>query len=368
MKKRNLLLLVTCALLTVGCDQTQALPDQQSVKITEVAESLPETGDPAQDTNRAVADNDPAAESVKEEAQETFDVSDIPDYDGSNFYVEINGNEPFFTQEEKARAGTAFYDYSRLDKKGRAGTAFACINKDSLPKMERDDGDELSAIYPSGWEQVEYGADYVQTGWLYNRSHLIGWALGGDTADYNIVTATRYCNATSMLWFEEECLSFVKSCPDACILYRVTPVFVEDNLTCSGLLMECLSVEGAPKDPEYGKNLKFCVYVYNIQPGIEINYATGSSHLIEGYDGVYATSGIYDEIGDLVDKKEPESKVDTTDSAAKCNYILNTNSKKIHMPDCPSVSDISKKNKQGTTETIEQLISEGYTKCKRCNP
>lgn len=366
MRKRYLLLIAICTMLSVGCEPAQSTSETTAeIQLSESPAS--EEAENVQDTDSEKHDVS-ASESQVADAPATFDMEAIPEYDGSSFYVEVNGNEPFFSEEEKERAGTAFYDYSKLDNMGRAGTAFACINKSSLPNTERDDSEELSAIYPSGWEQVEYGSEYVQTGWLYNRSHLIGWALGGDTADYNIVTATRYCNATSMLWFEEECLSFVKSYPKACILYRVTPVFEEDNLECSGLLMECLSVEGSSESPIYGKNLKFCVFVYNIQPGIEIDYADGTSSLIDGYDGAYATSGIYDEIGNLIDKKETESKADTSDSGAECSYVLNTNSKKIHLPSCPSVSDMSEKNKQETTETIEQLISEGYSKCKRCNP
>lgn len=366
MKKQYLLLIAVCAVLSVGC---QPVPSDPATTVeTHLPEKPVSTEMENTPDSQKKKSSSPSGESKASGTPAAFDMAAIPEYDGSSFYAEINGNEPFFSEKEKELAATTFYEYSRPDNMGRAGTAFACINKSSLPDEERNDGDELSAIYPSGWKQADYGSEYVQAGWLYNRSHLIGWALGGDTADYNIVTATRYCNATAMLWFEEECLSFVKSNPKASILYRVTPVFVGDNLTCSGILMECLSVEGSQKVPIYGKNLKFCVFVYNIQPGITIDYADGSSSLIDGYNGVYATSGVYDEIGDLIDKKGTTNGNDTAASSAGFHYILNTNSKKIHLPDCPSVSDMSEKNKEETQETVEHLISEGYSRCKRCNP
>ena len=55
-------------------------------------------------------------------------------------------------------------------------------------------------------------------------------------------------------------------------------------------------------------------------------------------------------------------------TATAGNYVLNTNSHKFHLPDCPSVESISPKNRKDVNESREQIISEGYTPCKRCNP
>lgn len=232
-------------------------------------------------------------DTVTNEAVGSFSLKDIPEYDGKSFYVEVNNNEPFFTEEEKKKVDKTYYEYGNLDKLGRAVGVTANINFDSLPKEDRDDKDELRKITPTGWKQKEYGKEYVETGWLYNRSHLVGYALGGITIKENIVTATRYCNATSMLWFEEECLSFVKSHKDSSILYKVIPIYKDKEQVCRGLLMQGLSVEKKGGKIVYGDNLKFCVYVYNVQPGISISYKNGSSKLIKGYKGEYATKSYY---------------------------------------------------------------------------
>ena len=50
------------------------------------------------------------------------------------------------------------------------------------------------------------------------------------------------------------------------------------------------------------------------------------------------------------------------------SYVLNTNTHKFHLPGCPSVETISPKNRKDVNESREQIISEGYAPCKRCNP
>ena len=50
------------------------------------------------------------------------------------------------------------------------------------------------------------------------------------------------------------------------------------------------------------------------------------------------------------------------------SYVLNTNSHKFHLPSCSSVDTISPKNRKDVNESREQIVSEGYAPCKRCNP
>lgn len=194
----------------------------------------------------------------------------IPQYDGSSPYVIINDNTPFF--EESEYTTKSFESYGELDKLGRCTVTMACVGKDIMPAKDEERG-SISSVYPTGWEQNRYDSDLVEGGWLYNRAHLIGWQLTAENAnEENLITGTRYFNVDGMLPFENEVADYVRETSNH-VLYRVTPIFEGDNLLASGVLMEALSME------DNGEDIKFCVYVYNVQPGIEIDYATGENKL-----------------------------------------------------------------------------------------
>ncbi len=196
---------------------------------------------------------------------ETIQISDIPEYTGQP-YVEINNNIPTFTDEEKTVESFEFY--SELDELGRCGYAIANISKDIMPTTKRE---SIGMIKPSGWKTVRYD-DLVDGKYLYNRCHLIGYQLAGENAnEKNLITGTRYMNVEGMLPFENEVDDYVDETGNH-VLYRVTPIFEGDNLIASGVHMEAYSVEDA------GEGVSFNVYVYNVQPGITIDYATGDSH------------------------------------------------------------------------------------------
>ena len=191
-------------------------------------------------------------------------IADLPIYSGKP-YVEINGNKPFFTEEEKVV--TSFERYSSLDNLGRCGVAYANLSKETMPVEERG---EIGMIKPSGWHTVKY-PDVIEGLYLYNRCHLIAFCLAGENAnEKNLITGTRYMNIEGMLPFEEKVSKYLDS-SDNHVLYRVTPVFEEDNLVADGVLIEAYSVE------DDGEGICFCVYCFNVQPGIEIDYATGES-------------------------------------------------------------------------------------------
>lgn len=193
----------------------------------------------------------------------SVNIDDIPKYSESP-YVEINNNEPDF--DEKDMTTESFEIYSELDNLGRCGVAYANVGIDIMPAEERG---KIGMIKPSGWQTVKY--DIVDGKYLYNRCHLIGYQLTGENAnEKNLITGTRYLNVDGMLPFENEVAEYVKETQNH-VLYRVTPVFERDNLVASGVHMEAMSVE------DTGKGVKFNVYVYNVQPGIEIDYATGNS-------------------------------------------------------------------------------------------
>ncbi len=181
-------------------------------------------------------------------------------------YIVRNDNQPEFTEEDLTTK--AYETYSELDELGRCGEVMACLGKELMPTKERED---ISEVKPSGWQWVKY--DNVEGEYLYNRCHLIGFQLSGENAnERNLITGTRYMNIEGMLPFENEVASYIRQTGNH-VLYRVTPVFEGDNLVASGVIMEAYSVE------DRGKGICFHVFVYNVQPGITIDYSNGDSRL-----------------------------------------------------------------------------------------
>lgn len=190
----------------------------------------------------------------------------IPAYDGVAF-VEVNNNNPLFETEDLTTE--AFEMYSELDLLGRCGVAYANVCSELMPTGERG---AIGMIKPSGWHTVKY-PEVIEDLYLYNRCHLLGYQLTGENAnEKNLITGTRYMNVEGMLPFENEVAEYVRE-TDNHVLYRVTPVFSGNNLVADGVLMEAYSVEDS------GKGVSFCVFVYNVQPEIEIDYKTGESKL-----------------------------------------------------------------------------------------
>lgn len=202
---------------------------------------------------------------------ELIELDRIPKYTGDP-YIVINGNMPFFTEEEKVST-VAFEQYSELDELGRCGVSYANVSRELQPEEERG---EIGMIRPTGWVQKKYEGIVDSTPpYLYNRCHLIAYCLTGQNAnEKNLITGTRYLNVKGMLPFEEKVAAYLNR-EDHHVLYRVTPIYEENNLLASGVLMEAWSVE------DRGEGICFCVYCYNIQPGIEIDYATGESRSYE---------------------------------------------------------------------------------------
>ena len=199
----------------------------------------------------------------------SFDLSSIPEYTDKP-YVYINNNIPNFKEEEYTTK--SFERYSELDALGRCGVAYANICKEIMPK-KNEKRESISDVKPSGWKNVKY-QNIIDGGYLYNRCHLIGWQLAGENANkLNLITGTRYMNVEGMLPFENLVNDYIAKNQNNHVLYRVTPIFKENNLVANGVQMEASSVE------DKGKEIQFNVYVYNVQPGIEINYATGGSKL-----------------------------------------------------------------------------------------
>lgn len=194
----------------------------------------------------------------------SISISEIPEYNETP-YVEINNNIPYFTKDEYTTE--SFEKYSELDEKGRCGVAYANICKETMP-LEGEERGDISSIKPTGWRQKKYNGEY-----LYNRCHLIGYQLSAENANkQNLITGTRYFNVEAMLPFENKVAKYIDDNPNNHVLYRVTPIFEDDNLLANGVEIEAFSVE------DNGAGVCFNVYCYNVQPGITINYATGESH------------------------------------------------------------------------------------------
>lgn len=282
----------------------------------------------------------------------SFSLSDVPAYSGKA-YISVNGNVPYFTAAELTT--TSFETYSDLDTLGRCGVTYACIGQDLMPTKERG---SIGMVKPTGWHTVRYD-DLVDGKYLYNRCHLIGYQLTGENANTkNLITGTRYLNIEGMLPFENMVADYIQE-TDNHVLYRVTPIFEGNNLLANGVLMEGYSVE------DKGAGVSYCVFAYNVQPGIEIDYATGESKLADSaQQEEQKTATVTPTPSPEPEKQEPA----TGSEASQADYILNTNTKKFHYPTCSSVNDMKEKNKQEFFGTRDEAISNGYSPCGRCKP
>ncbi len=323
MKNLKLLAILLVVLLCTACGSNSGTP---------VANTTTELITEATTINEATETITNAETSVTATTEQIVSVSNIPEYSGKA-YITLNNNQPEFTTAEITEE--AFESYSNLDYRGRCGVAFACLGIETMPTEERG---EIGMIKPSGWHLKKY--DCVDGKYLYNRCHLIGFQLSGENAnERNLITGTRYLNIQGMLPFENMVADYIEETGNH-VMYRVTPVFEENNLLCKGVKMEGYSVE------DNGDGICFNVFCYNAQPSIKIDYETGESCLIV-----------------------TPTEATTSDSEKnEATYILNTNSKKFHYPDCSSVGKMAEKNKREFNGDRSELINDGYEPCKSCKP
>lgn len=372
------------------------------------------------DTSTAAGNISQVADQDVEEEEETGEVADptaspedfladIPEWKGYAFCY-VNGNKPDFKPDEIWTSTQESLD--PLDELGRCGSANSCIGQDGMPTEPRGD---ISSVEPTGWHTDTY--EFVEGELLFNRCHLIGHQLSGDDAvPRNLITGTSYMNRDGMLQFENAIAEYVKA-TDNHVMYRVTPVFVGDELISRGVHMEAISVE------DEGKGLAFNVFCYNVQPGVDIDYKTGDNKLsedrtmLEDYQaGKYmiianmlgaipsddrspqASASAEDGKGSgdsaaqnedktesdpavengnkTGDKKDADSKGGKNNDAEdqseqdanKRSYVLNTNTKRFHYPDCNSVDQMKDHNRQDVEATRDELIGRGFKPCGNCKP
>lgn len=281
--------------------------------------------------------------------QGDLSLEEVPAYSGQG-YVEIDGGHATFTEDEMTTE--AYESYSDLDDLGRCGTAEACLGEELMPTGEREN---ISFIHPTGWHSDKY--DFIEGGNIYNRSHLIAYSLAGENAnEENLITGTRYMNADVMEPFESMTAWYIRDTGNH-VMYRVTPIFEGSNLIASGVHMMAKSVE------DDGVGIDFNVYLYNVQPGVEIDYATGDNRLADSSAGQGASSA-QEQTGESQSGAQEGKQTVSSDTT----YIINTRSGKFHKPDCQGAIDISAANREETTKTREELIDLGYEPCGSCQP
>lgn len=328
MKTMKKLIAIVSALIIIACGLAGLLRDKIGI-----SDPIDITGVSTGITDSTTEEND-----IPTSITSSTTDSVIPEYNGKA-YVTLNDNMPQFENFDDT---TVFETYSELDYLDRCGVAYANICKELMPT---DDREEISSIKPSGWvcngKSNNNKYDFVDGKYIYNRCHLIGFQLAGENAnEKNLITGTRYLNIEGMLPFENMVADHVKE-EGGHVLYRVTPIFKDNELVCRGVQIEAYSVE------DDGKDICFNVFCFNVQPGVEINYQTGQNQTSSSAS--VTTSTILSQ----------------TSSA---RFVVNESSKKFHTPDCSSVQKISAENKLVLVAGRDELVNKGYSPCKICNP
>ena len=403
MKKIKQIVILTsiCAVLFSGCGTNETDSPQHSSSIAD-RNSRTEQSSNTEDSTAAMENE---ADIIKkalanetfgneEEANKTgsklneaginsqyiFTLSDVPVYEGAPSVI-LNDNIPAFSETDLTTE--PFEQYSDLDSFGRCGEAYANICRELMPTEKRG---EIGMIRPSGWHTVKYNG-VVDGNYLYNRCHLIAFSLAGENAnEKNLITGTRYMNTVGMIPYEQEVADYVKD-TEHHVLYRVTPVFEGENLVAAGVHMEAMSVE------DKGSAICFNVFVYNVQPGIYIDYSNGDSRLenddikeqtaekrqedpeqksVETENAITASSNTESENGETTTEWGQHSSdvnaYNDPDNIPECDYVININSGKFHLPTCRSVRQMKTSNSEFYSGEREELIQAGYSPCGICKP
>ena len=315
---KRILLIAVLVILGIWCLYLQIrewkiISPQQTISATqEIPYVLAgNTGEVSYDNNGNLIDTSDFLVSVSNyrvvlPSEGKFSFKNIPAYRGKAV-IAINDNVPFFTPAEVMLAKQGHFEYyGELDNLGRCTVAFDCLGKETMPNGQKRGS--ISAIRPTGWKQARY--DCVDSETVMTRAHLAGYMLSTENANVNnLITGTRYMNADAMLPYEESTADYLDHHPDGHVLYRVTPYFRGSNLLAEGILMEAMSVE------DEGKSHRYCVFVYNIQPGLAFRYETGTSW----YTGIFF---------------DVESHTVVTDGLQVKQYGMNFSNNSIHEINC----------------------------------
>lgn len=353
--KNSLIMLLgvlLCLNIFIGCSATNTSSSSNSGQVIENS------------TSNNILLTNPSNDTSNNNNTKINDVNNIPAYSGSD-YIVLNDNVPNFSSSDLTT--TSFEEYSPLDSLGRCGVAYANIGTDIMPTEKRE---SISSVKPSGWQSVKY--DIVEGKYLYNRSHLIGYQLTAENAnDRNLITGTRYFNATLMLPYENMVADYIKETGNH-VLYRVTPVYKGNNLIATGVQMEAKSVE------DNGEGIEFNVFVYNVQPGITIDYATGNSALSgeeitntnssstsSTANNSNNTSNSSSNNTDTSNNSSQSSDRSNTTSSGKTVIRGNSKSKIYHCPGQKDYENMSDSEYLINFNSEDEAITAGYRKAKR---
>lgn len=375
LKRRKISLLATF-LLTIalalgvlpGCMPSSPPVQEQTAQAVDIG-NVGGTGD---ERPTGIADRALKGTTYIESITKTADsAQSVPDYDNEPG-IYINGNIPSFSAADLSAAyGTE--EYGALDQLGRCTSAFAIAGPETEPTAKRGD---ISHIHPSGWRQAFYpelGLDH-----LYERSHMLAHCLTAEDAnERNLITGTNYMNQGVMQTLEQKMDSYIDSTGNH-IALRVTPIFHGAESVARGVQMEAYSLE------DDGDAICLNMYLYNVQPGVEIDYATGESRVAASElantgspeEGLASAAASVAEPQTFATESQtptsepqtPTPEVTPTPTSSAISYVLNTNTHKFHYPDCRSVSKMKDKNKSYVESTREDIISRGYIPCGNCNP
>lgn len=282
--------------------------------------------------------------SVASESTSQISLSSIPNYSGSP-YIVINNNVPKFSPEELKTIG--YENYSNLDSLGRVGIAIASLGKDTMPKNEEERGD-ISGIKPTGWVQAKYSC--ISGGWLYNRSHLIGWQLSAENANNkNLITGTKYMNVEGMLPFENMVADYINETSNH-VAYRATPIFKDNNLLANGVQLEAYSVE------DNGEGVQFNVFCYNVQPGVNLEYSTGKSSL-NSSNNSESSSNI-----NIISNNVVQSEVSNNENNSQTVCVTKTGKKYHSSKSCQGLSNA----REIYNSTLSEALNKGLEPCSKC--
>ncbi|KGL43590.1 hypothetical protein EP58_07570 [Listeria newyorkensis] len=184
--------------------------------------------------------------------------------DSKNQVVIVNNNKPDFTATDLTLEKGTWQTFSNLDDLNRVGVANAMLSRELMPREER----EPLHVDPTGWKNKK-----LASGWLYNRSHLIGFQLTGENNNLkNLMTGTRSFNTPGMLTYENKIATYLRTTKNH-VRYQVRPVFKGSELVARGVQMQAKSIED--------NQISFNVYVFNVEGGVTINYQDGSSRIVK---------------------------------------------------------------------------------------
>lgn len=342
--------LIAALVCLTGCYFTgtalSAAPSFSSVpSYTAAANRTPEPEKTESPSFGVSASPTPSASSNTENTETTEADLTLLKYSGKPYAV-VNGGIPSFSQ-----TGTASWErYGELDRLGRCTAAEACIGRDIMPTLTRG---PIGQIKPTGWQTAKY--DFVDGKYLYNRCHLIGFQLTGENAnERNLITGTRYLNTKGMLPFENMVADYIKDTGNH-VMYRCTPVFAGNESVARGVHLEAYSVE------DKGDGICFNVFIFNVQPGVKIDYLTGESSLENESTAPTPTQR-------PSSAPKPTPKPSPSSTAQAQSYVLNTKTHVFHYASCRHVSSIKDANRKNFTGSRDTLISRGYSPCGSCHP